>query len=249
MLHSPFRAVIVEDSPHEAALLEALLSKFSQIKIIGQAREVNEGAELIRTQKPDLVFLDIEIKGGDGFELLDRLGDFEPRPAVIFTTGFNDYAIQAIRHSALDYLLKPVDPAELGQALKKFFDRQGEPPTREQWQQLVSNMNPGQKIKINTHNGFTLIHPDEIVYCEADGNYTDLYLNNGNRLATSFNLGRIEELLPPGRFFRIHRSVTINLQYLTSVNRQKKRCYLTVHGKQLEFCMPVLKIRELERGW
>lgn len=241
-------AVIIEDSPDEAALLESMISRYKNVEIKGKAASVDDGVNLILEFRPDLVFLDIELIGGTAFDLLQRLGEKNPKPSLIFTTGFNEYAIQAIRLAALDYLLKPIDPVELDAALDRYFTSVGQPPTREQWNRLIERMHPDQKLKINTISGFSLIHPDDIIYLQAEGNYTDIHYGEGKILTSSMNLGKLEEQLPSGRFFRIHRSVIINLKYLTSVNRSKKRCYLEANGQQFEFCMPVLKIRELERG-
>lgn len=240
------QAIIIEDSRYDVDFLEQLVRADGRLTILGNTGRVDEGLKMIHDTKPGLVFLDIELKDGNAFDLLEKLPGTGYRPTIIFTTGFNEYAIKAIRHAALDYLLKPIDPEELGHAINRYLEASLQSISFDQLDKLLHRIDNRQKIKINTITGFILIHPDEIIYCQAEGNYTDIICDDEKVITTSINLGRLEKLLPLGQFFRIHRSVVINLGFLSSVNRQKKRCYLDVNGNEMEFCIPTKRIKKLE---
>ena len=163
--------------------------------------------------KPDLVFLDIEMPQMNGFEMLERLPQINF--AVIFTTGYDQYAIKAFHFSALDYLLKPIEPKELINAVKK-VEEQHYLPMAEQFEMLlkkINGINSGfNKIAVPTAEGFELIPATEVVYFEADDNYTHIFLKNKNKIIACRTLKKIEEQIQDYNFFvRVHNSYMVNL--------------------------------------
>ena len=171
------------------------------------------GLKAIEMYKPDLVFLDIEMPHLNGFEMLERIPQINF--AVIFTTGYDQYAIKAFHFSALDYLLKPVEPKELINAVKK-VEEQRHLPLAEQFEMLlkkINGINSGfNKIAVPTAEGFELIPTAEVVYFEADDNYTHIFLKNKNKIVACRTLKKIEEQIQDYNFFvRVHNSYMANL--------------------------------------
>ena len=208
------KAILVDDEKHGLETLAILLNDYCPgVRVMEKCNSAKKALEAIEAIKPDLVFLDIEMPVMNGFELLEQ---FEQIPfTVIFTTSYDQYAIKAIRFSALDYLLKPVDPKELVSAVHK-ASRQKQSPTSEQLQILMDQLQNKEKqfskIAIPTLEGFELIPADEVVSCEADDNYTHLFLKNKTKITASRSLKEMEEQLKefPG-FIRVHHSYIVNL--------------------------------------
>ena len=169
--------------------------------------------EVIEKYNPDLVFLDIEMPLMNGFEMLEQLSTISF--AIIFTTSYDQYAIKAIRYSALDYLLKPIDPKELISAVKKVQEER-HLPIAEQFQMLLQQINGKNngfnKIAVPTAEGFELIPAEQVIYCEANDNYTHFLLKNKNKIIACRTLKDIEEQLQDFPFFvRVHNSYMVNL--------------------------------------
>lgn len=216
------RAIIIEDEPNGRQLLQALLTNFCQgVEVVAAAASVQEGLTAIQAQSPDVVFLDVEMPKENGFKLFDYLPniDFE----VIFTTAYSEYAPQAFRHAALDYLLKPISPDQLQEALDRVKARQ------EQEEPDASTGNE-RKLAIPTMEGMTFVPWKDLIYCAADGNYTLVYLYDKNgkvrKEVVSKVLSELEELLAQGPFLRIHRSHLVNLHH---IDRFTKGSRLKLH--------------------
>jgi two-component system LytT family response regulator len=166
----------------------------------------------IRQYTPDLLFLDVEMPGMNGFEMLEQLPavNFE----IIFTTSYDQYALKAIRFSAIDYLLKPIDEAELKTAVQKVI-RRSQKPIAEQLEILLQKINqpstPVNKIALPTMEGFQMIKIDSVISCESDSNYTILRLKHDKKIVVCRNLSDIEELLEEHSFARVHRCHLVNL--------------------------------------
>lgn len=212
------KAILVDDEVHCLETLTILLKEYCpQVIIIDQCKSAKKALESIQKNKPDLVFLDIEMPAMNGFEMLK---EFHEIPfAIIFTTSYDQYAIKAIRFSALDYLLKPVDPKELIAAVQKIQTHRAL-PSAEQFEMLLKQVHQKsagfQKIAIPTLEGFELIPSDLIVYCEADDNYTHLYLKNKNRITACRTLKEMEEQFQDFSYFiRVHHSYLVNLNEVT----------------------------------
>lgn len=208
------QAIIIDDEKKCISLLEKMLKQnLPDVQIAGTATQPEEGIKLIRQTEPDLVFLDIEMPRKNGFEVLEATRDIPYE--IIFTTAYNQYAIKAFRYSALDYLLKPVDTTELINAVQRFKARHKTNSRQQQIDLLFNNLRnlsqPYNKISVATTEGVIFINITDILYCEATGSYTTLFLKNSDKLVTSKALKDFEELLLDHPFFRIHHSYLINL--------------------------------------
>jgi len=207
-------AIIIDDEKKCISLLRHLLQNHCpEVNIVASADNAADGIAAIEAHQPDLVFLDIEMPGKTGFELLNSLPDigFD----IIFTTAYNHYAIRAIRFSALDYLLKPVDVDELKNAVARLEKNRYRKGRQENIDLLVQNIRSLQphysKITLSTQEGLVILHVNEIVYCEASGTYTIFYLKNKEKITVSKTLKEYEELLKAHPFFRLHNSFLVNL--------------------------------------
>ncbi len=212
------KAIIIDDEVHCLETLSLLLKEFCpEVEILQQCSSAKKGWEAIEKCKPDLVFLDIEMPVMNGFELLEQLLTISF--AIIFTTSYDQYAIRAIRYSALDYLLKPIDPKDLINAIKK-VRQQVQLPMAEQFEMLLKKINGKNdgfnKIAVPTAEGFELIPAEQVIYCEASDNYTHFLLKNKNKIIACRTLKEIEEQLTDLPFFvRVHNSYMVNLNEVT----------------------------------
>ncbi|HMQ62369.1 MAG TPA: LytTR family DNA-binding domain-containing protein [Flavilitoribacter sp.] len=210
------KTLVVDDEEKARSLLVFLLRE--EAPEIGEIREAANGAEalnVMREFKPDLVFLDVEMPVMNGFDLLTSLDawDFD----IIFTTAYDQYAIRAIRFSALDYLMKPVDPDELRLAVDRFLSKQ-QTAKGPQYRNLINNLQPGNgremKLAIPTTDGVYFYRTDEIIRCEADSNYTMFYLTQNRKFLCAKTLKEFDELLTEHGFIRVHKSHLINIRYV-----------------------------------
>lgn len=208
------KAILIDDEMHCLKTLDILLKEYCvNVQVLEKCNDAFTGLKAIERCKPDLVFLDIEMPQMNGFEMLGQLQ--QVNFAVIFTTGYDQYAIKAIHFSALDYLLKPIDPKELIDAIKK-VEEQRHLPMAEQFQMLLKKINGSNtgfnKIAIPTAEGFELIPSDQVLYFEADDNYTHVFLKNRNKIIACRTLKKIEEQIQDFNFFvRVHNSYMVNL--------------------------------------
>jgi two-component system LytT family response regulator len=207
-------AVIIDDEEQSIQTLQQMLQLFCpDVQIIGHAKDVHTGFELLSIVKPELVFLDIQMPDGNGFDLLTKLKkrDFH----LIFTTAYDQYALKAIKFSALDYLLKPIDTDELKAAVNK--SRNLQKTNIETIDNLISNLSSkteDHKIVLSTSEGMHFINVNNIIRCQADDYYTNFYLNDGRRIMISKTLKENEELLMDYNFLRPHRSHLVNIAYI-----------------------------------
>lgn len=217
-----FRTLIVDDDPANRAYLTGLLKQHPDMAPPRQAGDVDEGLAAIAAEAPELLFLDVEMPGGTGFDLLRTLGTWPF--GVIFTTGFQRYAIQAIRFSAFDYLLKPVQPDELALALDRFRQRQPGADRSQFQSQLLSNLEqPDQeqmKLTLTQGDRVHFVPPSEISHCMADNNYTQLILSDGRRFTSAQTLKDYDDMLAHLGFLRIHRSTLVNRRNVAHVDGQ-----------------------------
>lgn len=244
------KILIVDDEPEARELLKYILQERDGIVVSGMAGSVDEGLSLIKEEAAHLVLLDIQMPGKDGFDFIEQLKQSGLEPGIIFVTAFDHYAIQAIRNSVFDYIMKPVKQDELFSAIDRFRERSlaGESSSLSDLIEALKGQGTG-KIKLNTRSGYMLIHPDEVVYCQADGNYTHIQLSGGNSEITTQNLGSIEELLKSGTFFRVSRSYLVNLKYLSRVDRKNSHCIMEYNGDTYPVKVPAQKIRLLEANF
>ena len=207
------KVVIVEDEPHSRETLRNMLRDYCpETEVLGWGDGIENGISEVRTKRPDLLFLDIEMPGGTGFDLLERAGKFDFE--VIFTTAFEHYALKAIKFSALDYLLKPIDVDELKEAVEKVREKREKEVENVKLLTLLENLNRNktdQTITLATSEGLEFIKVRDILYCEASGSYTRFYLKNNGRLLVSKHLKEYEHLLADCGFYRAHNSYLVNL--------------------------------------
>jgi two-component system, LytTR family, response regulator len=216
------RAVIIDDELHCLETLGILLKEFCpDVQIVEQCRSADKGLEAIARHNPHLVFLDIEMPAKNGFEMLEQVAEISF--AIIFVTSYDQYAIKAIRFSALDYLLKPIDSNELIAAVNKVRE-QRHLPFAEQFQMLLSQINGKNngfnKIAVPTFEGFELVPADQVVYLEANDNYTFIFLKDKRKIVACRSLKEIEEQMEEFKFFvRVHHSYMVNLNEVTKYVR------------------------------
>lgn len=239
--------VIIDDERSARELLRGLLADFPDVTILGEAENVDEALPMILKGRPDLILLDIQMPNKDGFVLVEKLLQHEVNVEVIFVTAFEKYALRAIKASAFDYLLKPVKKKDLEDSLAKLADKVQSGRMNEKFSRLIYQLNDKKKLKFRNRTGFTMIDPDEILFCRADSNYSLIELDSGKRLTVSVNLGKVEEILPQPCFSRISRSAIINLHYLAEVDRKNMQCTIV---NQSRHTLPVSKkyMKELEKA-
>ena len=208
------RIAIIDDEPDARHTLRTFLTELCpQVEIAGEADGVESGYRLIRQQKPHAVLLDISMNDGTGFDLLDRFSN--PPFRVIFSTAFDEFALKAFKYSALDYLLKPIEPDELVRAIDKIGEDR-----MDEFSMKISNIiktartRHFEKIGLSSQEGLVFLRLEDIVNLEADGNYTTFYLRNGEKHVVVRPLKEFEDLLPSEMFFRTHQSHIVNLNFI-----------------------------------
>ena|SRR6218665_991244 len=206
------KALIIDDEKKGREILQKLLEKYCpEVEVAGFGADAEEGYELIVKHGPDIVFLDIEMPNGNGFSLLekfDRIG-FQ----VIFTTAYETYAVRAIKHHALDYLLKPIDIDELKKAVESAKSATGDKTTA-RYQEFIKDRRQEiiTRIALPIKEGIIYLTISEIIRIESDGSYSTFYLQDGKKYVVSKNLKEYEDLLPVKLFFRSHKSHLINIK-------------------------------------
>lgn len=233
------KSVIIDDEPKNLKILTRMLEEFCpEVEITGTASKFAEAIEIIRMEKPDLVFLDIALPGGDAFDLLGKLQPVEFE--IIFVTAYDNYTLTAFKYSAVDYLLKPVKIEELQSAVARAIKRkQLRLNNLDQLGSLLNGLFKQQaasvrKIAVPTVNGLFFLPLDEIIRCEASGGYTHIHKLDKKKLIVSRRMSEYEELLPPSQFFRIHNSHIINLDQVVRYHRGRGGVIEMSDGAMLE---------------
>ena len=209
------KAVIIDDEMHCRKTLSILLKEYCpEVQVLDQCSDAENGIESIKKFKPDVVFLDIEMPGMNGFDMLEQFSEIPF--AVIFTTGYDQYAIKAFRYYAIDYLLKPIEPKELINAVHK-VQASKQVPATDQFQLLLNKINKREevlpKIPVPTSDGYELIPVEDVLYCEAKDNYTYFFLKNKKKTIASRMLGDVEkEFIDFPFFVRVHNSYIVNIR-------------------------------------
>jgi len=229
------KAIIVDDEKRGRETLQNLVAKYtSNVEIIDMAESAKDGIDLINKIKPDLVFLDIEMPHGSGFDLLESFkGDINFE--VIFTTAFDQYAIQAIKFAALDYLLKPIDIEELQEAIKRVEQQMGAAGSSKNFEVFLENLKGiTKKIALPTGNGISFIETSDIIRCEASGNYTCFYLKSKEKILVSKTLKEFEDILGEQDFYRVHNSHLVNLIHVVKYVKLGGDMVVMDDGSQIE---------------
>jgi len=221
------KSIIVDDEKHGRENLAGILKQYCpEVEIPGEANSVETAISLIQEHNPDLVFLDIEMPKADGFQLLEHFQNF--RFEVIFVTAHDSYAIKAIRFSAADYILKPINYHQLKNAVEKVAARIQQKQENLRIKQLVYNLgqsgNP--RIGLPTGDRIEFVEPEKIIRCQGEGNYTHIYFENNKHLLVAKTLVEFEDLLEEHQFLRVHKTHLVNLKHVAA--------YLKTDGGMLQ---------------
>ncbi len=230
--------IIIDDEKNAREALAKIIERYfnNKIKIQQLADSVKEGVFAINKHRPDIVFLDIEMPEENGFKLFDYFDiyDFE----VIFTTAYKQYAIDAIKFAALDYLLKPINYIDLRDVLTRLEKKQSKSSNTDQIEAFLSNLNNDSgnftKIALPTLDGFQLEKVNNIVYCQAEETYCKIFTNRNEAILVARTLKNIEELLPEELFFRIHKSYLVNMNYIKSYSKTDGYKIILENGTELD---------------
>ena len=229
------KALIIEDQPNIAAHLHNLLTtNFSDIQIVGVCDTVSTSLDAIKQHHPDLVFMDVELTHPEtGFDILRKLTSIDFK--VIFTTAHNQYAIQAIKFSALDFLLKPIDEDELREAIQRFVSSQKR--TSPEQKESLLTYSPGDqnsRMGFADLNGLNFVKVGDIIFCEAESSQTAIHMAGGKKYVVSRTLKDCEDNLTPFDFCRIHKSYVINMLHLEKYQKGDGGYVILSNGKQLD---------------
>lgn len=211
------KCVLIDDESNSLEMMEWLLKTYCpQVKIEAMCNSAEKGIDAINKTRPDVVFLDIEMPHMNGFDLLEQFDKlfFD----VVFCTAYDQFAIKAFKYSALNYLLKPVDPDDLQDTIRRIEEKKAT-PTREQIELLLQNVRNTNKttiprIALTTNDGMIFVSTQDIIYCEAESNYTNIVLTGGKKIMVSKVLKDIDEALSGPDFFRVHNSFLININHI-----------------------------------
>ena len=230
--------IIIDDEKNARETLSKIIERYfiDKIKVLQLADSVKEGVFAINKYRPDIVFLDIEMPEENGFKLFDYFDiyNFE----VIFTTAYKQYAIDAIKFAALDYLLKPINYIDLRDVLIRLEKKQNRSSNTDQIEAFLSNINTDSgnfnKIALPTMDGFQLEKVNNIVYCQAEETYCKIFTNRNEAILVARTLKNIEEMLPDEIFFRIHKSYLVNMNYIKSYSKSEGYRIMLENGIELD---------------
>ncbi len=236
-------ALVVDDEESARRLMVKLLEETLFFNDIRLAQSVDIALTELNNFDPDLIFLDIKMPGKYGIDFVNELHFTDGKPGIVFVTAYDQYAIQAIKIQAFDYLLKPVNRKELKECIEKYV------LSREE---LVTHQVPKaeavkkiSRIKVNTRSGTVFINPATILYCRAEGNYTTICTGEKEYLC-SVNLGRLQEQLPLSGFIRIGRSLIINFEFITLLDRKKNTVTLVRDNESVTVKIPHQHLKDLD---
>ena len=229
-MERPINCIIVEDEARSLNLMKNLLNQIPRVRISGAFRDPEEALAFTRKSPPDLIFLDIKMPKLDGMQFIDILQKEHIIRPFIFVTAYEEYMINALRKSAVDYLLKPVNLKQLQAAIKR-FEAQQTPSSAGLVNNQIDRLHT-ELLRFNFKYGFEIVPRSEIVLLEADGNYSLIRLSDHRKLTVSQNIGKFGYLVTHHGFLKIHRSYMINPDYFRKVNRLSRICTLSVEGHE-----------------
>ncbi len=219
------KAIIIDDEQSSVDLTSGMLDFYKDtISLTATGNSVEEGYQLIRTHKPGLVFLDVHMEDGSGFDLLNKLGSIDFK--VVFITAHNEFALRALRYSAMDYLLKPLSPLDFSEAVRKAMQAINHDEVNLQMKSLLHNIALQQqqqhqrKIVFKTQEKIYSVDTPDIVRFEAEGSYTTVYLAEGKKIIVSRIIKDFEEMLAPEGFIRVHQSHLVNRNHIFCFEKQ-----------------------------
>lgn len=222
-MSDPLRVLIVDDERLARSAVRSTVGELDGVAVAGEAGSVEEAAEKLRAEAPDVILLDVQMRGETGFELLDRI---DAAVQVVFVTAYDDYAVRAFEVNALDYLLKPVDPDRLAEALRRA--RQTDTALPEDETTDPDALQYDDLFFYEESRQPRFIRISDIVFIQAAGNYTELHLSNDTTALTSTTLSTWEKRLPDAHFVRVHRSTIVNVERVERVDKTGARSYQVV---------------------
>ena len=246
------KVIIIDDEARTRKSIADIL-KFSQqdLELVAEAEDVATGVDAIVEYKPDLILLDINMPDGTGFDLLKKLNDIHFK--IIFITAYEEFAVHAFEFSAIDYILKPVDPKKLIDAIDKAHQLVEQESISLKLNALFANLensvSENRKLVLKTAENIYIVNTNDIIRCESDGGYTQFYLIDGKKILVSRNLKDYEDMLDGYGFFRIHQSHMINLKYIDHYSKteggavvMKDNSYLPVARRKKESFLKLLEM-------
>ncbi len=239
--------VIVDDEKHAVDELVELLEAHDGLQIVGKYADPEEAVDGILALRPNLLLMDIKMPGMDGFDILKKLSEAGVEPSVIFITAYEQYAIEAIKHAAFDYILKPVEKQELYQALFRFSITYAHTDLAKNYQKLFDAAENEPAIKLPVDSGFRVFKVADIVYVECDFHWTRVHTGKEESRLVTANLGYIGERLPAENFVRISADVIINLEYLKKVKKLSRQCVLEKNGDIFTLSLPLANLNILDK--
>jgi two-component system LytT family response regulator len=222
------KTILIDDEPLARSILKEYLQHYPQIEVVQECNDGFEGVKAIMQHQPDLIFLDIQMPKISGFEMLELI---EQRPAVIFTTAFDEYAIKAFENNAVDYLLKPFSKERFDKAIKKWTDQKNTPPEKPDTAALLETAaqlpQQSRRIVVKTAGRIRIIPVEEVHYLEASDDYVKIHTKDGSFIKNR-TMGNFEQLLDTQQFVRCHRSYMVNVQFITRIDPYEKESYLAI---------------------
>jgi len=240
-------AMIIDDEPDAINLLEMYLRRFNDIKVIGKESDARNGLEMVKTNPPDLVFLDIDMPEMNGLALAERIQAVNTYSAIVFTTAHQHYAYDALGVEPLDFLTKPFSIDDLEITVTKYRKRAEKKEYQNKLNSIIFSQNNPVVLKLPSTKGLLFVDLKEIVTVKARGHYTDITLADGSKETIIRNLTKTMELINSPSFFQIIRSVVINLKYLHKIDKKKTKCILSFNNKLEEEKMSRDSIALLEK--
>ena len=214
------KAIIIDDEKRARISLAYILQEYCpNVTIVAECENLPEGVKAIRKNQPNIVLLDIEMPGHSGLELLDFFDENEVNFSIIFTTAYNEYALKAFKFSAVDYLLKPIIPEELAEAVERVAKQK---QRFENFRAFKENLQQETltKIAVPSGNSLLFLDTDKIMYIKGEGAYSEVFCSDGNKQLVSRNLKNFEDILcSDSRFLRIHKSYIVNFNFVTAFNK------------------------------
>jgi two-component system, LytTR family, response regulator len=241
-----YTAIIVNQESDTITGIQNLATDIPDLKIVAITYQATKVMSLCIRNRPDILFFDIDMPVMSGFEIMKEIHRHQLNPYVIFTTVSDQFAFNAIREGAFDYLIKPITHEELIRVMDKINKDRQIHNLEKRFDFLEKAVLNHRKLRFNSRSGLILIHPDEIFYIESDANYSEIFISKEQREVVSMNLSAMHEILPE-QFIRISRSLIINSHYLTKLSGVNKRCSLKKGSEEIDFSIPEKKMPELKR--
>lgn len=234
-------SLIIDDEHDGRVAVRNMLEKYcTNVQILDEADGVEDGFLKIKQHSPDLVFLDIKMDDGTAFDLLRKFNQIDFR--IIFVTAYDEYAIEAIKYSALDYILKPIRPALLVEAVEKMQETSRVNRLEQQIELLLQEKAKREKIALPTSDGLLFVKVIDILRCESDSSYTNFVLANGKKILVTRTMKEFEEMLPVDLFYRVHKSHLINIKYIDQYVTRDGASVIMGNGD----CVPIARNRKDE---